>query len=669
MDSNPVPEPLAKNPRHWSLAHILLPLAGILSLLPQVPSAVGLLLGMALALSIGNPYLQQTRSWTHRLLALSVVGLGAGMDLHVVGKVGLQGIGYTLVGISLSLTLGLWLAKRLHIAGNTGLLIAVGTAICGGSAIAAVAPAVGAKPHEVTVSLGTVFLLNAAALILFPLIGHHFALSQQQFGLWSALAIHDTSSVVGATLHYGPDALRIGTTVKLARALWIVPVAFAIGLIHSKKGGAVSDERPATKRPWFILGFLAMAALVTWIPSLQGVGHYVEGGAKRALVLTLFLIGSNLTRATIRSVGIKPLVQGSVLWMVVASATLAAILAGWIQVQQSQSVLVNPATSASPAAVSAASRTSPAAANSTAKSASMLEIPGGVFEMGCKGCKLADALPLHMVQISAFAMDDTPVTNVQFAGFVGATGYLTIAEHQPDPKDYPGIPADQLLPGSAVFSPPESLATLANAIDWWKYVPGASWAHPEGPGSNLSSRADHPAVHIAYPDAEAYCRWIGKRLPTEAEYEYAARGGLVGKQYAWGDELKPGGKWVANLWQGTFPIHNAAADGYVGTSPVKAFPPNGYGLYDVAGNVWQWVSDWYRPDTYDLAAAEGVAHDPKGPATSLDPGEPGVAKRVQRGGSYLCSDQYCTRYLVGSRGKGAVDSAGTNIGFRCVKSR
>jgi len=314
----------------WSPAYVLLPVAALLVLSPRVSSAEGLLLGIAIALIFGNPYLALTRKLTPRLLAISVVGLGAGMDLAVVGRVGLQGLGYTFVGISLSLVLGLWLSKALKIPGDTGTLITVGTAICGGSAIAAVASAISAKPQEVTVSLGTVFLLNATALLLFPLVAQHLQLSQEQFGLWSALAIHDTSSVVGATMQYGAEALRIGTTVKLARALWIVPVAFGVGMIHVRRQGISGSGRPTAKRPWFILGFLIMAAIVTWIPALGSAGHMLEGVAKRTLVLTLFLIGSSLTRATVRSVGIKPLIQGCGLWAVVASATLGAILAGWI---------------------------------------------------------------------------------------------------------------------------------------------------------------------------------------------------------------------------------------------------------------------------------------------------------------------------------------------------
>lgn len=296
-----------------------------------------------------------------------------------------------------------------------------------------------------------------------------------------------------------------------------------------------------------------------------------------------------------------------------------------------------------------------------------IKLPGGRFEMGCKDCQLEDALPVHPVEISSFWMDATPVTNAAFAQFVAATQYRSIAERKPNPKDYPGVPADKLVPGSGVFQSPLRIASLANALQWWVYKEGASWKHPEGPKSTIQERLEHPAVHIAFPDAEAYCRWAGKRLPTEAEFEYAARGGLIGKRYAWGDELKQKGKWMANVWQGTFPVHNAAEDGYQATSPVAAFPPNGYGLYDVGGNVWQWTSDWYRADTYTKAAASGLSRNPKGPGSSEDPHEPSVPKRVQRGGSYLCSDQYCTRYYVGSRGKGAVDSSGSNTGFRCAR--
>lgn len=302
------------------------------------------------------------------------------------------------------------------------------------------------------------------------------------------------------------------------------------------------------------------------------------------------------------------------------------------------------------------------------REAGMVWIPEGRFEMGCSSCQLSDALPLHKVYLSGFWMDQTPVTNRDFKQFAAKTGYRTVAERPLQPKDYPDVPPEKLVSGSAVFTPPDRVDTLDDALQWWRYVAGASWLHPEGPSTHIDERWDHPVVHIAYSDAAAYCQWAGKRLPTEAEFEYAARGGLRGKRYAWGDELKPGGRWPANIWQGKFPSENTLDDGFARTSPVRSFPPNGYGLYDISGNVWHWTADWYRPDTYARDAAQGVVHNPKGPDSSLDPSEPNTLKRVQRGGSFLCSDRYCTRYLVGSRGKGAVDSAGSNVGFRCVKS-
>jgi sulfatase modifying factor 1 len=297
----------------------------------------------------------------------------------------------------------------------------------------------------------------------------------------------------------------------------------------------------------------------------------------------------------------------------------------------------------------------------------MVWIPGGTFWMGCADCQMPDALPLHLVTVDGFWMDETPVTNAQFEKFVKATGYKTIAERAPDPKDFPGADPKMLVPGSAVFTAPPMDVPLNNHLQWWRYVPGASWRHPEGPGSTIKGREDHPVVQIAWDDAMAYAKWAGKRLPTEAEYEFAARGKLDRHRYAWGNELKPGGRWPANIWQGRFPAKNINEDGYDRTSPVKAFPPNGFGLYDVGGNVWQWCSDWYRPD-YFQTQANRTTRNPQGPTDSFDPQEPGLPKRVQKGGSFLCSDQYCVRYLVGSRGKGAIDSGSSNVGFRCVRS-
>jgi sulfatase modifying factor 1 len=299
----------------------------------------------------------------------------------------------------------------------------------------------------------------------------------------------------------------------------------------------------------------------------------------------------------------------------------------------------------------------------------MIRIPGGEFWMGCDDSATPDARPFHRVRLSSFWIDRTEVTNQQFARFVRATGYVTVAERKPDPRDFPSAPPDSLVPGSLVFTPPGGKVSLTSVYGWWRYQPGANWRHPEGPGSDLKGRENHPVVHVAWEDAAAYARWAGQRLPTEAEWEFAARGGLDRQRYGWGNTLKPGGKWPANIWQGHFPDQNRAEDGFRGTAPVASFPANGYGLYDMSGNVWEWCADWYRPDTYQaLAAANSVSRNPKGPKSSFDPREPGIAKRVQRGGSFLCCDQYCSRYIVGARGKGAVDSGTSHVGFRCVRS-
>jgi formylglycine-generating enzyme required for sulfatase activity len=219
-----------------------------------------------------------------------------------------------------------------------------------------------------------------------------------------------------------------------------------------------------------------------------------------------------------------------------------------------------------------------------------------------------------------------------------------------------------------VFSPPDHPVELDSQFRWWNYVPGANWRHPEGPNSDIKGRMNHPVVHIAYEDAVAYCKWAGKRLPTEAEFEFASRGGLDRKRYAWGDEFMPGGKHMANTFQGHFPDTNTGDDGYQATAPVGSFPANGYGLFDMAGNVWEWTSDWYRADYYSTLAASGeIAMNPKGPTDSFDPNEPGVRKRVHRGGSFLCTDQYCARYIAGGRGKGELDTGTNHLGFRCVR--
>jgi len=299
--------------------------------------------------------------------------------------------------------------------------------------------------------------------------------------------------------------------------------------------------------------------------------------------------------------------------------------------------------------------------------AGMVRIPGGKFWMGVESSVLPDAGPDHEVVVRPFWIDRTLVTNEQFAQFVKATHYVTVAERPLNPKEFPGVPASQLKPGSLVFTPPAKQVPLDNPSLWWKYVPGANWRHPYGPNSNLTGLWNHPVVHVAWEDADAYAKWAGKRLPTEAEFEFAARGSLDRQLYAWGDELKPGGKWRANTYQGQFPIQNSAEDGFKRTSPVGAFPGNGYGLYDMTGNVWEWCSDWYRPDAFQPLVGK-VSINPIGPSTGYDPDEPNVPKRVQRGGSFLCSDQYCVRYLVGARGKCDPGTSTCNAGFRCVKS-
>jgi formylglycine-generating enzyme required for sulfatase activity len=309
----------------------------------------------------------------------------------------------------------------------------------------------------------------------------------------------------------------------------------------------------------------------------------------------------------------------------------------------------------------------------------MVWIPGGTFSMGIADPRslprggreaMPDARPIHRVRVDGFWMDRTPVTNAEFAEFVEATGYRTVAERPPEIE---GISAEQLAgiePGSIVFHHPDRLDHPQDYTQWWEWVPGAYWRAPEGPGSTIEDRMDYPVVQVAWADAVAYAEWAGKRLPTEAEWEFAARGGLTGQPYPWGSELFPEGHWQGNTWQGDFPKVDSGQDGYSGLAPVAQFAPNGYGLYDMAGNVWEWCADWYLYDYYDERSGEGgVIDNPQGPDRSFDPNEPGVAKRSTRGGSFLCTDQYCTRYMVGTRGKSEPNSAANHIGFRLVRSR
>ena len=309
----------------------------------------------------------------------------------------------------------------------------------------------------------------------------------------------------------------------------------------------------------------------------------------------------------------------------------------------------------------------------------MVWIPGGEFSMGSEAsceslCELPgivrDAQPIHRVAVDAFWMDAHEVTNAQFAAFVAATGYITVPEKAPTKEEFPNAPPENLVAASTVFTPTPEPVKLDNYFQWWAYIPGADWRHPTGPASNLEGREKFPVVQITWPDATAYAKWAGKRLPTEAEWEFAARGGRSGELYTWGNELKPGGKFQANLYQGKFPVvdQDTGEDGFRGIAPVAQFPPNPYGLYDMAGNVWEWCADWYRVDTYARRKlAGGVDHNPTGPSSSYDPAEPNEKKRVHRGGSFLCTSEYCTRYLTGSRGKGDAFTGSNHLGFRCVK--
>jgi len=309
----------------------------------------------------------------------------------------------------------------------------------------------------------------------------------------------------------------------------------------------------------------------------------------------------------------------------------------------------------------------------------MVWIPGGEFSMGANdppemnevGMQATtDARPIHRVYVDGFYMDKTDVTNTQFAKFVRATGYVTVAERIPRAQDFPGAPPENLVVGSVVFTPPKRPVPLDDHFQWWSYRKGANWRHPSGPTSNLKGKENYPVVQVAYEDAEAYATWAGKRLPTEAEWEFAARGGLAGEPFVWGNTFRPNGKWMANTHQGHFPDTDTGEDGYTGISPVAQYPPNRYGLYDMAGNVWQWTSDWYRPDYYrELARIGGVTRNPQGPTAPYDPSEPGQPKKVHRGGSYLCTDQYCSRYIVGTRGKGEISTGTNHLGFRCVMRR
>lgn len=300
----------------------------------------------------------------------------------------------------------------------------------------------------------------------------------------------------------------------------------------------------------------------------------------------------------------------------------------------------------------------------------MVRIPAGTFRMGSDRHYPEEA-PVHHVVVDSFLIDRTPVTNRQFKEFVKATGHVTFAEIPPNPTDYPGALPHMLYAGSLVFSPPARSVDLRNWGEWWTFLKGADWCHPYGPKTNINNLADHPVVHASFADALAYARWAGKELPTEAEWEYAARGGLDGAEYAWGDEFTPGGKHQANTWQGEFPRQNQNDDGFERTSPVTAFAPNGYGVRDMIGNVWEWTSDWYaQRHAADAAKACCIPQNPRGgvEAGSHDPCQPhiGISRKVIKGGSHLCAPNYCRRYRPAARHPEAVDTSTSHVGFRCV---
>lgn len=300
----------------------------------------------------------------------------------------------------------------------------------------------------------------------------------------------------------------------------------------------------------------------------------------------------------------------------------------------------------------------------------MVHIGGGTFLMGSDEHYPEEA-PARLIHVDAFLIDPSPVTNGQFARFVDATGFVTFAERAPDAKFYPDADPALLKPGSAVFTPPNRPLPPTDPFQWWRYVGGADWQHPYGPDSSIAGLEDHPVVHLALADVQTYAAWAGKRLPTEAEWECAARGGLNGAPYAWGQELAPGGKMMANFWQGRFPHENLLTDGYFRTSPVGAFPPNGFGLYDMIGNVWEWTLDWYaRPERPRSLCC--VPQNPRGgtEAASRDPNDPGrnFGRKVLKGGSHLCAENYCRRYRPAARYPQTIDTTTSHIGFRCARS-
>lgn len=298
----------------------------------------------------------------------------------------------------------------------------------------------------------------------------------------------------------------------------------------------------------------------------------------------------------------------------------------------------------------------------------MVVLPGGTYWMG-SDLHYPEEGPARQVHVDGFRLDRTPVTNSAFACFVEATGYVTLAERAPDAALYPEADPSLLVPGSSLFTSPRELAMASGPFDWWSYSAGTNWRRPWGPDSSLSGLENHPVVHVAHEDAQAYARWAGKRLPTEAEWEFAARGGLDRKPYAWGDELEPDGRYLANYWRGQFPVRRDPADGFDRTSPVGHFPPNGYGLSDMIGNVWEWTSDWYSDRYPQRPTAEKACCVPRNPRGRDEVGSrdaSGFGRKVLKGGSHLCAANYCRRYRPAARYPQTIDTSASHIGFRCA---
>ncbi|WP_165072492.1 formylglycine-generating enzyme family protein [Paludisphaera rhizosphaerae] len=372
-----------------------------------------------------------------------------------------------------------------------------------------------------------------------------------------------------------------------------------------------------------------------------------------------------------------------------STSFLAIALAAWAGVlggcEQKEKTPAGELTQPAPAATTSPASGEPSASSAAPEKAAvpppegMVWIPGGVFTMGTDDPEAHPSeRPAHKVKVDSFWIDATEVTNGQFRKFVDATGYKTVAERPVDwdvmktqlPPGTEKPPEEMLKPGSLVFTPPVGALPpggLDDISNWWRWTAGADWKHPEGPDSSIDGKDDLPVVHVSFEDAEAYAKWAGKRLPTEAEWERASRGGVEGQKYGWGDTFSPEGKRLANTWQGRFPEVVEDHDGYPRIAPVKMFPPNAFGLYDTIGNVWEWCSDWYRPDSYRMNGDTTLTINPKGPDQSYDPDERYQPKRVTRGGSFLCSSNYCTNYRPSARQGTATDSGMSHLGFRCIK--